>query len=98
MRLTPLMIVTALAIGSAGGLLPSRAEAVPFGAPAGVRLAIQDVDPVETAGCWRYGWRGYGWYRWCGYHRYYYHRRYYRHYYYRPYYHRYYYHRRWRGY
>jgi hypothetical protein len=28
--------------------------------------AEQSIDPIEKAGCWRWGWRGWGWYP-CGY-------------------------------
>src|SRR5215469_1235986 len=83
MRAFPVAIAASAAILSVSLLPSSRAEAIGLGASAATRAAVQTVDPIERAGCVRYGWRGWGWYPWCGYG-----------YYHRPYYHRYgYYHR-----
>jgi hypothetical protein len=88
MRAIPVAIAASAAILSAGVLTSSRVEAVGLEASAATRAAIETVDPIEKAGCFRHGWHGWGLYHWCGYG--YYHRPYYHHYgYYRRPYHRY---------
>lgn len=62
-----IIAAAAATIFCAGSLSMNRAEAAMFGATGGVRLAVEDLSPVETAHCWwRHG------YRHCGR---YYHRR-----------------------
>jgi hypothetical protein len=70
------LVLTATAAMLAGGLMTiDRAGAITLGNPGAIRGAVDTVNPVEQAGCWRYGWHGWGWYPFCrrfygyGYHR-----------------------------
>jgi hypothetical protein len=63
MRELMLAIVGAAAMLVAGALGPAGAITI---APAAVRAAIETVNPVEKALCWRWGWHGWGYYP-CGY-------------------------------
>jgi len=74
MRKLALTVAATAVILAVGSLSAYRAEAMTLG-PAGVRAAIDAVNPVEKTACWRWGWHGWGWYP-C-----------YRYYGYRPYYH-----------
>jgi hypothetical protein len=58
----------AAAVLTAGALVPSGASATPLGAPTGLRLAIDTMDPVENVAICFYvdGWNGPGLYD-CGY-------------------------------
>jgi hypothetical protein len=58
--------LTAAAAVLAGGVMASgTAGAVTLGGPEGIRGAVDTVNPVEQAGCWRQGWHGWGWYPFC---------------------------------
>jgi hypothetical protein len=60
------LAVTAAAAVLAGGVMTSGpAGALTVGGPEGIRGALDTVNPVEQAGCWRYGWHGWGWYPFC---------------------------------
>jgi hypothetical protein len=62
-------------VAAAGVALPSRADAMPSGSAAGIALAADSLNVVDTVQflygghkhCWYVdGWKGPGWY-WCGY-------------------------------
>ena len=58
------LVMTAAAAGFAA-LISTGAIAM-SGGPSSLRTAIATIDPIETAGCWRFGRHGWGWYEWCG--------------------------------
>jgi hypothetical protein len=70
MRKLAIITAAAATMFCAGSLSIDRAEAANFGATTGVRLAAEDLNPVETAH-YRHCWWGHG-YRHC--HRHYHHR------------------------
>jgi hypothetical protein len=70
MRKLALATTAAVAIFAAGSL---SASALTIGGPAGVRAAIETINPVDNVACWWNGWR------WVCYHRYHYWRWRYRH-------------------
>jgi hypothetical protein len=59
------LVAMAVAL-AAGALISGRAEALPSSLPKGARVAIDTINPIEHAACWRFGWRGWGWYPFCG--------------------------------
>lgn len=65
MRKLALAVAATAAVLCAGSLLAARADAM-TAAPAGVKTAIEAINPVDNVACWRYGWHGWGWYH-CGY-------------------------------
>ena len=68
MRRFLLTLSAAAAVLTAGPLVPSGASATPLGAPTGLRLVIDSMDPVENVAICFYidGWNGPGLYD-CGY-------------------------------
>ena len=65
MRKSVLALTAAAAMLAGGAMIPDRASAVTLGGPEGVRSALDAINPVEQAGCYRYGWHGWGWYPFC---------------------------------
>jgi hypothetical protein len=57
--------VFALTAAAAVLIASGTAGAVTLGGPEGIRGAVDTVNPVEQAGCWRQGWHGWGWYPFC---------------------------------
>jgi hypothetical protein len=68
MRRFLLTLSAAAAVLSAGALVPSGASATPLGAPTGLRLVIDDMNPIQDVAICFYvdGWNGPGLYE-CGY-------------------------------
>jgi hypothetical protein len=68
MRRFLLTLSAAVAVLTAGALVPSGASATPLGAPTGLRLVIDTMDPIENVAICFYidGWNGPGLYD-CGY-------------------------------
>ena len=65
MRRSVLALTAAAAVTAGGAMMSGPAGAVILGGPEGIRGAVDTVNPVEHAGCYRYGWHGWGWYPFC---------------------------------
>ncbi len=68
MRKGVLTMTAAAAMLAGGVMISDRAGAVTIGGTDGIRGAVDTVNPVEQAGCYRHGWHGWGWYPFCGRH------------------------------
>jgi hypothetical protein len=66
MRKSVFTLTAATALLAGEAMLSGPAGAMTLGSPEGVRGALDTINPVEQAGCWRYGWHGWGWYPFCG--------------------------------
>ncbi|MPZ38502.1 MAG: hypothetical protein GEU95_10600 [Rhizobiales bacterium] len=66
MRKSLIVVATATVVLVAESLLSSPVQAMTLNGAAGVRLASDAINPVETVACWRNGARGWGWYPYCG--------------------------------
>jgi len=62
MRKSVLALTAAAAMLTAGVTMSSPAGAMTVGGPEGIRGALDTINPVDKAACWRYGWHGWGWY------------------------------------
>ena len=65
MRKTILALTAAGAVLAGGMAVSTPGTAMTLAAPDAVRGAAATINPVEQAGCWRYGWHGWGWYPFC---------------------------------
>jgi hypothetical protein len=61
MRNLVIAATAVFAISSAASLMPAEAETL----GQGVSRAVDVVNPVQSAGCYRWGETGYHWYRSC---------------------------------
>lgn len=68
MRHFSLILATGAAVLTAGALMPSSVSATPFSAPTGLRLVLDDMNPIQDVAICFYldGWNGPGMYD-CGY-------------------------------
>jgi len=65
MRKSVLILTAAAAMLAGGAIISGPAGAAALGGTDGIRGALATVNPVEQAGCYRYGWHGWGWYPFC---------------------------------
>ncbi len=65
MRRSVLALTAAAAMLVGGATMSGPAGAMSVGGSEGIHGALDTVNPVEQAGCWRHGWHGWGWYPYC---------------------------------
>ena len=66
MRIRRLAIVAVNTVFWIGALGAGATQSMAAIGSHGARILADAVDPVEKAGCWRYGWHGWGWCPVCG--------------------------------
>ena len=62
MRKSVLALTAAAAMLAGSVTMSGPASAMTVGGPEGIRGALDTINPVDKAACWRYGWHGWGWY------------------------------------
>jgi hypothetical protein len=62
MRKSVLALTAAAAMLAGGVMMSGPAGAMTVGGSEGIRGALDTINPVDKAACWRYGWHGPGWY------------------------------------